>query len=509
KNDLIASVLETSKQGILLFDKNYSIQLTNQRFLELLDIPEELARPGTPYRDVIHFLTMRGEYGERSTGSVYQQFVDISESNTPIHFQRIRPNGTILDIEATWIPGLGFLTTYSDVTQQAHAEIELKKSEEKFRDFTDSASDWLWELDKDLHFTYVSALGLTISGRTMDDLNGMSLRELFFESVNDEQWEAYAAHLKDHKPFKDLEYLYSHPDGSELHFSSSGKAIFDKKGDFNGYRGIGSDITAKKHFEQQLHNSQKMEAIGRLSGGIAHDFNNLLTIIIGNAELLRENCEDHYEEAIPMLKIVEKAALRGADLTQQMLAYSRKQKLSPTSIDLIEGISGIVHLIGRSLAGDITISVHHVEDSWQALCDQSRLEDAIINLANNARDAMPNGGTLTITTSNFVQEKESSDDDTTILESGEYAVISVKDTGIGMSDETAAQVFEPFFTTKDIGKGTGLGLSMVFGFAKQSNGHVAIDSELGIGTMVNLYLPRATVEGTTMKDLPQKETVSQ
>ncbi len=508
KNDLIAEVIETSKQGILLFDENYVVQLTNKRFLELLEIPEEIAKPGSTYRDLIQYVAEKGEYGDVDGETVYQQFLEIIHGAPAVHFQRVRPNGVILDIEAKWIPNMGLLSTYTDITHQASTELELSKSEEKFRDFSDSSSDWLWELDENLHFTYVSELGLAKSGRNLNEINNLSIRDLFFEGSTDDQWKVLATHLNNRKPFKDINYEYTHPNGKVLHFRTSGKPIFNKSGEFTGYRGTGSDITGRKHFEEQLQNSQKMEAIGRLSGGIAHDFNNLLAIILGNTELLKEHFEEKYQETIPMLNVIERASLRGADLTQQILAYSRKQKLRPSSIDLVTGMTSIVKLIGRSLGAEIDIHVHHVADLWNVHCDLGQLEDAIINLANNARDAMPKGGTITITTSNYAQVGTTERGDEETLQPGDYVVISVKDTGHGMSPETARQVFEPFFTTKDVGKGTGLGLSMVFGFAKQSNGHISIESELGTGTTVNLFLPRAETPDLLSKPSPSKSNSS-
>lgn len=506
KTDLIAEVLESSKHGILLFDENYLVQLTNRRFLEIMDLPEELGRPGTSYKALIEHLTKQGEYGSDDVETIYQQFIDLAKGQTLYQFQRKRSTGTYIDIEAKLIPGIGWLSTYTDITQQIKAERERTISEEKFRDFSESASDWFWELNTELKFIYISELGLSISGRPTEDIYNISLKELLFDTMSNDEWSMIQSHLKKKKPFKDMHFSYHHPDGSIRHFSLSGKPVFNKSGVFMGYRGIGSDITIKKHFEEQLQNSQKMEAIGRLSGGIAHDFNNLLAIIVGNAELIKEQLTSESATLVAMLDVVEKAAMRGADLTQQMLSYSRRQTLSPTSVNLVTGMEGIVSLIGRSLGADIEIKVRHSKDIWLALCDLGKLEDAIINLANNARDAMPNGGMLTITTSNYIQKKRIGRNQEKNLQPGNYVVVSVKDTGTGISNQHLDSIFEPFYTTKEVGKGTGLGLSMVFGFAKQSNGHVAVDSEENVGTIVNLFLPCASMQ--PKKDDQQLELAS-
>lgn len=493
KSELIEEVLESSRQGILLLDKDLVIQLTNKRLLELLGLPDKFGKPGTPYKDPILYLAGQGEYGLGDLEKIYQDWVDLIQNNQYLHFQRTRPDGTVLDIECRWISSIGLLSTFTDVTKQSYAEMDLMKSEEKFRDFSDSASDWLWEIGDDMRISYMSELGVQLSGKTHEQVLGKTLPDLVSPIDGTGGWKKPAAFIIEHKPFKDLQCVYHHPNGTNMYFSISGKAIFDSSGVFKGYRGVGRDITARRFVEEQLQQSQKMEAIGRLTGGIAHDFNNLLAVILGNAELLKEKSVEKSDGNIPVLKIIEKAALRGAELTQQLLSFSRKQRLRPASVDLIEGMSGIISLIGRSLGEDIQININHSENLWNALTDIGQLENAILNLANNARDAMPTGGTLAITTSNHSQysKKGAKNKD---LPPGEYVCLTVSDTGCGIKKEAIKKVFEPFFTTKEVGKGTGLGLSMVFGFAKQSNGHVSVESKTNSGTTVKLYLPRAYEE---------------
>jgi len=490
KNDLISLVMESSKQGILLLDKNLNVQLTNKRYFELMDLPEEFSNPETTYRDIVYFNAMRGEYGKGDIHAIYQNWSDIILNQTHLHFQRARPDGTILDIEARWIPGRGFLSTFTDVTQQAHAEMELKRNEEKFRDFTESASDWMWEMDKEYNLSYVSDRGLQMSGRSSKELLGSQFSDFIHPSGKNWTRENTDSFLKSRHSFIDILHTMRHPKGEDRFLSISGKPIFNSSGEFQGYRGVGRDVTVRQQIEDQLRQSQKMESIGRLTGGIAHDFNNLLAIILGNVELLQEQAEEFGYEECQQLKVIDKAAIRGAELTQQLLAFSRKQTLRPTSLNLLEGLTGIITIIDRSLGEDIQIEVEHDDNLWKALGDLGQLENAILNLANNARDAMPNGGALTITIANHV-EYYSSLKNIDDLPPGEYVMLSVKDTGTGMDEATSKQVFEPFFTTKDVGKGTGLGLSMVFGFAKQSGGHVCVESHPNTGTTVKLYLPRA------------------
>ncbi|MCP3384515.1 PAS domain S-box protein [Bradyrhizobium sp. CCGUVB4N] len=254
------------------------------------------------------------------------------------------------------------------------------------------------------------------------------------------------------------------------------------------YVGIIHDLTARKLTEQQLQQAQKMETVGQLSGGIAHDFNNLLTVIIGNAEHLSEQLKARPDLRQFADDICESGE-RGAELTQRLLAFSRRQLLQPKTIDCRELLQSMLKLLKRTLRENIEIKTAFGPGTIQAFADRAQLESAVLNLALNAQDAMPSGGHLTLST-----ELAAIDEDYRALHpevtSGAYALISVTDDGEGMTPEVIEHAFEPFFTTKEVGKGSGLGLSMVYGFAKQSDGHVSIYSEQGLGTTVRIYLPR-------------------
>jgi nitrogen-specific signal transduction histidine kinase/ActR/RegA family two-component response regulator len=254
------------------------------------------------------------------------------------------------------------------------------------------------------------------------------------------------------------------------------------------YVGIVHDLTRRKLTEQQLQQAQKMETVGQLSGGIAHDFNNLLTVIIGNAELLSEQLKTRPDLRQFADDICESGE-RGAELTQRLLAFSRRQLLQPQAIDCRDLLQSMLKLLKRTLRENIEIKTAFGLGSIQAFADRAQLESAVLNLALNAQDAMPSGGHLTLST-----ELAAIDEDYRALHpevaSGAYALISVTDDGEGMTPDVIEHAFEPFFTTKEVGKGSGLGLSMVYGFAKQSDGHVSIYSEQGLGTTVRLYLPR-------------------
>jgi signal transduction histidine kinase len=248
------------------------------------------------------------------------------------------------------------------------------------------------------------------------------------------------------------------------------------------------DETDRKRLERQIVQSQKMDAVGQLTGGIAHDFNNLLGVLIGNLDLIREKVEDD-GGLVDLVDAALDAGLRGTDLNKRLLAFSRRQSLQPEAVDPNAAITGMVKLLRRALGERVEIRLACAEEVWPVKVDPVQLETAVINLCINARDAMPAGGVLTIETANVTIDAPYADlhDEMT---AGDYVMIAVSDNGTGMAPEVLRRVFEPFFTTKDAGHGTGLGLPMVYGFLKQSSGHVNIYSEQGLGTTVRLYLPR-------------------
>ena len=248
-----------------------------------------------------------------------------------------------------------------------------------------------------------------------------------------------------------------------------------------------TETADRNEAERKLQQAQKMEAVGQLTGGVAHDFNNLLTVVMGNLQLLARHLKND-ALADELIKGALKAARRGADLNRTLLAFSRKQRLAPVAVDFNEMISSMAPLLRRALGEQVQINIVEAPDLPLATSDVTQLETALLNLAVNSRDAMPNGGTLTIETA-AVQLDEHYAALEVDVQPGRYVMLAVSDTGTGMTGEVVSHAFEPFFTTKETGKGSGLGLAMVYGFVKQSGGHVKIYSEPGIGTTVKLFLP--------------------
>jgi nitrogen-specific signal transduction histidine kinase/CheY-like chemotaxis protein len=260
------------------------------------------------------------------------------------------------------------------------------------------------------------------------------------------------------------------------------------------------DVTRERILEERIQQSQRLESVGQLTGGVAHDFNNLLTVILGNAELLHEELLSE-PRLKPLAEMISSAAQRGADLTQSLLAFARRQALEPSAVDVNQLVAGMHGLLQRTLGENVEIQFKPAADLEPTLVDPAQLESALLNLCLNARDAMPEGGRLTIETG--MRELDSSYTDTGFdLVPGEFIMIAVSDTGCGILPNHKSRIFEPFFTTKEKGKGTGLGLSMVYGFIKQSGGQLNVYSEPGEGTTLRMYLPRA---GVTADFLPAPE----
>ncbi|HYC96095.1 MAG TPA: ATP-binding protein, partial [Sphingomicrobium sp.] len=249
------------------------------------------------------------------------------------------------------------------------------------------------------------------------------------------------------------------------------------------------DTSEARAREEQLRQLQRMDAIGRLTGGVAHDFNNLLAVIFGNGELIRDTLEDGTELA-EMTDDIIGAAGRGAEMVKRLLAYARMQHLEPDAIDLNARLPSMISLLQRSLGENVQVQVRMADGLWPAIIDPTQVDDALLNLAINARDAMPEGGKLTIETQNIHLDEDYAAHNIEVRP-GDYVMLAVSDTGTGMPPDVIARAFEPFFTTKEEGKGTGLGLSQIFGWVKQSGGHIKIYSEVGHGTTIKLYLPRA------------------
>ena len=385
------------------------------------------------------------------------------------------------------VTGIGTIAT--DITDRHAAELAMQQSQSELIKAQKIArvGSWTWNL-REGGMIDVSDEYLRIIGYPPDQVtkNQSEFNRHIYPDDLEHTVAIFEAAVNTPSDYE-VTYRFVRPDGEMRHIVERGELAYDDRGQAIGHAGTIQDITELKRAEEQLRQAQKMEAVGQLTAGVAHDFNNMLAVILGNAELL----EDELGADNPMLITVINATKRGADLTQRLLAFSRKQVLRPQIIDANALIADFTGLLRRTLEEHIDIETVTAAGLWHCAVDPVQLENALLNLALNARDAMPDGGKLTIETANARL-----DDDYAAAQAevtpGHYVMLAVTDTGSGMAPAVQERVFEPFFTTKAVGAGSGLGLSMVYGFVKQSGGHVSIYSEPGDGTTIKLYLPRST-----------------
>jgi len=371
--------------------------------------------------------------------------------------------------------------------QLTEALTQLRESERRFRLFVGGVTDYaIFMLDTDGVITNWNAGAERIKGYRPQEIIGQHF-SVFYSPKDREDGlpqRALATAARDGRV--EAEGWRIRKDGSRFWANAIIDAVHDDAGDLIGFAKITRDMTERRAIDEQLRQSQKMEAVGQLTNGVAHDFNNLLATIIPNLELAQSNVRD--ECILKYLENAMRAAERGAQLTNQLLAFSRRHEISTEPVDVNQIVSEACEMLPRTIGPTIEIETALAADAWWALTEPGQLELAILNLAINARDAMLSGGRLTIATRNLARGYGRG---IPALDTGDYVMISVADTGSGMSEEVRNRAFEPFFTTKEIHKGTGLGLSMVYGLAQQSGGTVTIDSEIGRGTTVRIYLPRA------------------
>jgi PAS domain S-box-containing protein len=373
--------------------------------------------------------------------------------------------------------------------ERRNVEAALQVSEDRFRSIFGAISEGIFIVDAATgEFAEVNAAGEAMYGYVDGELVGRDILAIFAGDTEPTRLaiNARMASAAGSSSPQRFDWLAKTKDGRQ--FWTEVSVRFTVIGGKNVVLAIVRDLTERKAMEEQLRQAQKMEAIGQLTGGVAHDFNNLLGVIIGNLDLLRGAHPDDPDLSELSGDALE-AALSGADLTRRLLAFARRQPLQPQAIDLAVLINGVMRLIRRVLGENIKIELDLAEDLY-VVADAAQLEAALTNLATNARDAMPNGGKLLITTASRHLDGDYAAANLDVI-AGDYAMIEVTDTGAGMSPEVLSHIFEPFYTTKGREQGTGLGLSMVFGFFKQSGGHISVYSEVAAGTTFRLYLPHA------------------
>jgi PAS domain S-box-containing protein len=409
-----------------------------------------------------------------------------------------------------------------DAVDRANAVSALRESEEKFRAIANSIDQMVWAALPDGYHDYYNERWYEFTGVARGATDGDAWTTMFHPDDRDRFDEQWQHSLLTGEACR-LEYRLWHHSGEYRWVLGSAQAVRDEHGRITRWFGTCTDIaeivaarevlarsradlekavaerTAQlMAAEEQLRQAQKMEAVGQLTGGIAHDFNNMLAVVVGALDLLERRIAQGQTDVARYIDAARDGATRAAALTQRLLAFSRQSPLAPASIDLNAMVRGMADMLNRTLGEAITVQIELAPGLWNATADISQLENSVLNLSVNARDAMPRGGRLTITTRNRVV---ATDQAVALgMVEGDYVEIAVGDTGSGMSEAVAAKAFDPFFTTKSVGKGTGLGLSQVFGFVHQSGGHVALDTVTDKGTTVSILLPRDLDDAAPVPD---------
>ncbi len=411
-------------------------------------------------------------------------------------------------LEAPYDP-MCLVTKAARLIERKHVEQRLRQSEERFRAFVEHASDNITVVGPDGITIYESPSVERITGYKPEELVGGCALDGTHPDDVAKVAAVFEKGLNSEEATEPVEYRYRHKNGSWLVLESIGRSYVDEKGARVGIVNT-RDITERKQAEEALRRSEeqllqarKMEAIGQLAGGVAHDFNNLLTAINGYSDLTLRKLkkEDPLRHNIEEIK---KAGERATALTRQLLAFSRRQVLQPQVINVNAVIADMTRMLPRIIGEDIDLKAALSDELGNVKADPGQIEQVILNLAINARDAMPHGGKLTIETRNVVLDEKYAESHAAITP-GLYVLIAVSDTGSGMSEETRGHIFEPFFTTKEPGRGTGLGLSTVYGIVKQSSGDIWVYSEVGSGTTFKIYLPRVDAEAEDYLHQPEAQ----
>jgi PAS domain S-box-containing protein len=377
-----------------------------------------------------------------------------------------------------------------DITERKRVERKLRQSEERYRVLVENAHDLIYTHDLEGNYTSINKAIERVTGYTREEALGLNVAQLVAPEYREKARRMTALKLAG-EPFTSYELEVIAKDGRRVKVEVNSSLVV-QDGVPVGVQGIARDVTERKELEEQLRQAQKIEAVGKLAGGIAHDFNNLLTIINGYGDLTLRRL--HEEDPLRVnVEEMRKAGERAAGLTRQLLAFSRKQVLQPKVLDLNGVVTEMEKMLRRLIGEDIELRVALGPGLGSIKADPGQIEQVLLNLAVNARDAMPRGGKLTVSTENVYLDEGYAARHVAVVP-GQYVMLAVSDTGTGMDEQTRARIFEPFFTTKEQGKGTGLGLSTIYGIVKQSGGYIWVDSAPGEGATFRIYLPHATEE---------------
>ncbi len=494
----LAGIVSSAMDAIIILNKDQRMSLFNAAAEEMFQWrPDEVV--GQPL-DLLIPNQFKAAHREHVKG-----FGESDQSARPMssrgHLKGLRKNGEEFPVDAAIaqyeVDGQKkFSVMVRDITEQRKAEELLRKSEENYRRLFEESQDVVFISTADGKLVDINPAGVALFGYSSKEelLKADIARDLYFNPADRER--DYRAHAST-GCVKDFELALKRQDGSKVIVLETSVADRDAAGNIVAYRGTLRDVTERRALERQLLQAQKMEAVGQLAGGIAHDFNNILTAITGYSDLMLLSLppSDPHRRNVDE---ISKAASRAASLTRQLLAFSRRQFMQPKVLDLNGVIADMDQMLRRLIGEHIELDISLAPDLVRVKADPGQIEQVLMNLAVNSRDAIPNGGNIAITTRNVVLDDDFVRDNVG-AHPGPHALLSVRDTGHGMDADVLAHVFEPFFTTKEVGKETGLGLSTVYGIVKQSGGYITVQSEARNGAQFNVYLP-ATKEPCPRQD---------
>ncbi|WP_068313254.1 hybrid sensor histidine kinase/response regulator [Polycladidibacter hongkongensis] len=484
--DLLQSALDHINQGFSVFDSELNLVAWNNALLDMLDFPKKLGRRGTHISEFLRINALRGEYGEGDVEVLVAKRVARARRMLPHSFERERPNGQIIAIRGGPLPQGGFVTTYTDISRERRKQQRLEKTVEQRTHALRQSEDWLRLVTDNLpvliaymapdesyrfanqpYAQWFSQTPASILGKSLQDIAEAPL----YAQLQPQVREALEGKLVTY------EYSRANAKGEQIEMRSTLVPDRTKDGRTLGCFILSMDVSEQKSSERRLMQAQRMDALGHLAGGLSHDFNNLLSIVIGNAlaakEKLATGSLPPTELASKHLQPILSAAERGADLTKRLLAFARAEPVSATPLDLEQALGSAAELISASLPTSISLTIKTPNAPCFAKADATLFTNALINLALNAKDAMPSGGSLEISLASGEQQHQ----------------LHLRDTGTGFDKQTQERAFDPFFTTKPFGKGSGLGLPMVYGFVQQCGGSIDITNHPEGGACVSLYLP--------------------
>jgi PAS domain S-box-containing protein len=504
----LRAALDLIDQGFTLIDGNLRFVAWNKTFLRLLGFPPEMGYVGAPFESFIRFNAERGEYGPGDTQGFIDERVDAARAFAPHEIERTRPDGTVLLVRGVPVPGHGFVTLYSDITAQKNAErqirehnamletrvtertVELLRSEAQMRLITDSIPALIAYFDRDGVYRYINRGFHEWFGLDTANPGGVSAKQ-YLGAASDAGIRPNLARALAGEALT-FEYETALVGGRRVTARTTLIPEIGADTTVAGCFELTFDITEQKHAQEMLVQAQKMEGLGQLTGGLAHDFNNILTVILGNLGALSDARGNDAAVAEFVEPAIE-AARRGAELIKSLLLFARQQPLDAQAADVAPLIASVGRLVRRSLPESLQLDIDAGDAPLWAWIDAHQLQNTLLNLVLNARDATPAQGRIGVRAS--VQALDAARATALQAEPGPYVRIEVSDNGSGMDAQTLARVFEPFFTTKRSGLGTGLGMAMVYGFVKQSGGAIGIESQVGQGTTVSLWLPASEVCG--------------